>query len=100
MSHISSAATTHRPHTEREIAMNLIRETTRNLRSVISGKAAGHVPPDIYGETLEQEISGWKLLYRPYDTDQPEHPNSIPSDSELILSFDLLRNHFPGEISG
>jgi len=84
----------------REIASNLVHEISQNLRSVLNGKVAGHVPCDIYGESLDQEIAAWKTLYSPPTTATPtdidnDNPPSLTTDPETLLSLEQSRNSFP-----
>ena len=45
----------------KEFALAMLYASSESLKNVITGKVAGHVPADIYGETLDQEIAACQL---------------------------------------
>jgi len=80
-------------HEVRDMAYDLICEVSETLSSILNGKVAGHIPCDIYGESLEQEIAAWELRTTSTATTHPF------SDPKTLRSLQTSRSSFPDKLA-
>lgn len=74
----------------RDIASEFVRNKAKTLGQVIRGDVAGHIPPDIFGETLDQEIAACHSSVAP--TTILTHSDA---EKEALAKLVSSRNPYP-----
>ena len=85
--------------TIRNVANSIIHDSTQTVSAVLRGDVAGHVPTNIYGQTIQEEIAECQSYFPDDDYDEyiPESKNSFyltgeEEEKEDKDSYDIFNN--------